>query len=302
MSALGAWAAASATSSRRRVIFNADDFGLAPGVTAGIIEAHLRGLVRSASLMVTTPGFTGAVAAARAHATLDLGIHLALTAVPSALPPGDIPSLVGADGRFPPLGAWLGRMARRALRPDEVELELRAQVARALATGLPFSHLDSHHHVHLCAPVAPIVARLAREHDIPFVRRVTRQPYAFARPLAGLKRGLLSLADARSRRAFDGLTRADAFRGVPFPTDPGSWATVVRTLPAGVTEFMCHPGHVDPVAARFDSLVHHRAVELSWLCDARVAALLERAGVATTSFSEYGAARTSAGGVRREAG
>ncbi len=161
---------------RRAIIVNADDFGLTAGVNAGIIGAFLRGPVRGASLMVTTPGFADAVALARRHPALDLGVHLALTAVGPALPAARIPSLVARGGRFPPLPVWLARAAGGRLRADEVRAELRAQLERALATGLPFSHLDGHHHTHLFAPVAAVAAELAREYGIPVVRRAAAPP------------------------------------------------------------------------------------------------------------------------------
>ncbi|MFN8540006.1 MAG: ChbG/HpnK family deacetylase [Thermomicrobiales bacterium] len=157
---------------RRVVIFNADDFGLTAGTNAGIIGTFRRGLVRSASLMVTTPGFDDAIALARAHPDLDLGIHLALTGVRPLLAPARVPSLVDDSGRFPTLNAWLVRAFLRRLNPAEIREELRAQVVRALETGLPFSHIDGHHHTHLFAPVAQVVGELAREFGIPVVRRV----------------------------------------------------------------------------------------------------------------------------------
>src|SRR5687768_15240366 len=115
----------------RAVIFNADDFGLTPGVNAGIVEAHRCGLVCSASLMVTTPGFDDAVTLACAQPGLDLGIHLALTRVEPALPPDRISSLVRPGGQFHSLPVMLRRLVSRRIRRDEVEQELRAQIERA---------------------------------------------------------------------------------------------------------------------------------------------------------------------------
>lgn len=280
------------------MIFNADDFGLTAGVNAGIVGAHRRGLVRSTSLMVTTPGFADAVALARAHDTLDLGVHLALTGVAPLLPPARIPSLVGRDGRFPPLRVWLARALGGRLRPDEVRAELAAQLARARATGLRFGHLNGHHHVHLFPPVAAIAADLAREHAIPVVRRVAggRGPKGEGRRAktdsalvegarGGLKRGLLEWADRRAEPAFGGLARADAFRGFAFPAGLERWRRFIAALPAGLTEVMCHPGLVDPALPDLDGYVAEREVELRWLCDRRVAELLDRAGVTITSFA-----------------
>src|ERR1700693_1299673 len=67
------------TRSPRRLIINADDYGLSPGVNTGIIEASDAGGVTSASMIVNLPGFNDAVARAGSHPALSLGLHLNLT-------------------------------------------------------------------------------------------------------------------------------------------------------------------------------------------------------------------------------
>lgn len=288
---------------RRVVVFNADDFGLTAGVNAGIVGAHRRGIVRAASLMVTTPGFADAVALARATPSLDLGVHLALTGVAPLLPASRVPSLVDRRGRFPALGAWLARALAGLLRPAEVRAELRAQLVRALETGLPFSHLDGHHHIHVFAPVAPVVGELAREFGIAIVRRIRdRAPGARGPggPGAARARGrLLAAADGRWGGAFDGLARGDAFRGFAFPTDPAGWAALAASCPPGVTEIMCHPGLADPAVRALDPYVAQREVELRWLCDRRVAGSFAAAGVALGDFAALrGGGGTACQGAR----
>lgn len=279
---------------RRVVVFNADDFGLTAGTNAGIVGAFLRGVVRSTSLMATTPGFDDAVALARAHPDLDLGVHLALTGVSPLLPPERIPSLVGSDGRFPPLKVWLGRAFLKRLNPAEVGAELRAQLRRALETGLRFSHIDGHHHAHVFAPVARVVGALAREFGIPIVRRVgnargvTASLLREGRGEPGMlspKARFLGAADARWGGAFDGLARNDAFRGFAFPTDLVGWEALARSCPTGVTEVMCHPGVSDPEVAALDGYIAGREVELRWLCDRRVADIFASHGVVLGSFA-----------------
>lgn len=279
----------------RYLVVNADDFGLTAGVNAGIIGAFARGIVRSASLMVTTPGFDDAVALAQAHPELDLGLHLALTNVPPALAPERVPSLVDRDGRFPSLNVWQRRVALRQLRPAELRAELYAQVARARRTGLRFTHLDGHHHVHLFGPVAAIVADIASIHKIPIVRRVKDAPCetknaalapAPSPRTAGeaLKRGWLEGADRLGESSLRGLARTDAFRGFAFPAKLGEWRTLARSLPIGVTEMMCHPGLHDDTVRDLDPNVAEREVELRWLCDPRVVALFAKEDVTLTSF------------------
>lgn len=292
---------------RRVVIFNADDFGLTAGTNAGIIGTFRRGLVRSASLMVTTPGFDDAVALARAHPDLDLGIHLALTGVAPFLPPARIPSLVGDGGRFPPLNAWLVRAFLKRLNPAEIREELRAQVLRALETGLPFSHIDGHHHTHLFAPVAQAVGALAREFGIPTVRRVANARATVAQlvregrgepGLLSPKSRFLSAADARWGGAFAGLARTGGFRGFAFPADLDGWDALARSCPEGVTEIMCHPGVRDPAVGALDGYIAGREVELRWLCDPRVAAIFASHGVETGSFAHIVGTKRAALRVR----
>lgn len=274
----------------RLLIVNADDFGLTSGVNAGIVGAYRRGIVRSASLMVTTPGFADAVALARAHPGLDLGIHLALTGVRPALQPRRIPTLLGRDGRFPPLGAWLRRVVAGRLDPGDLRDELGAQLARALRTGLNFSHVDGHHHTHIFGPVAAIVADLARQIGIPVVRRVRDAAGATEPPLPAssgeaVKRGLLNAAERRWGGAYAEFERTRAFRGFAFPATLAAWRELARSLPAGVTEMMCHPGLNDPAVAALDPYVSARETELRWLCDPRVRDVLEASGVMLADFS-----------------
>src|SRR4051794_39741974 len=63
---------------QRYLIVNADDFGQSRGVNAGIVEAHERGVVTSASLMVRWPAAAEAAACARSHPRLAVGLHLDL--------------------------------------------------------------------------------------------------------------------------------------------------------------------------------------------------------------------------------
>jgi predicted glycoside hydrolase/deacetylase ChbG (UPF0249 family) len=272
---------------KRVIIFNADDFGLTARVNAGIIKAHDCGLLRSASLMVSTPGFEDAVELARHHPGLDLGIHLALTGVRPVLPLAEVQPLLGAGDRFPPLRALLPKLFRRQVDGDAVRRELRAQMERALATGLAFSHLDGHHHVHLFEPVATVVGELAREFGIPFVRRVRHTgPLWGSPPWSAAKRLLLQGSDQRAASAFLPTRGLDAFRGAPFPTDLDAWRRMIHGLPEGTTEFMCHPGYADPSVAEFDPLIEEREVELSWLCDPAVREMLGEAGVRLASFAD----------------
>lgn len=128
---------------RRRLFINADDFGLTDGVTAGIAEALAAGVVGATTAMVCPDGAVSRIRRWGRSFAGRVGLHLQLTGGAPCLPPGEIPTLVGADGRFP-----RKKVAVVDVNPDEVRREWRAQYQRFLETGLVPSHLDAHHHIH----------------------------------------------------------------------------------------------------------------------------------------------------------
>src|SRR5437667_8360151 len=116
-----------------KVIFHADDFGLAPAVNAGIVEAHQRGLLRSTSLMVSADAAEDAAALARSLPDLDVGLHVTLVEERPVLPPDRIPSLV-TEGRFwPSHGAVFARYATGRWNVAEAAAEVAAQWDRLAA-------------------------------------------------------------------------------------------------------------------------------------------------------------------------
>src|SRR5690349_12753869 len=85
----------------RRLIINADDFGLSHEVNLAVIRAHTEGVLTTASLMVNEDGFGEAVELARQHPRLGVGLHLSLVRGRSALRQSEIPNLVDAQQRLP---------------------------------------------------------------------------------------------------------------------------------------------------------------------------------------------------------
>jgi hopanoid biosynthesis associated protein HpnK len=156
---------------KRLAVINGDDFGFSSAVNQAIIQAHLHGVLTSASLMVTGDAFQQAVDLARLHPTLAVGLHLVLCSGRSALPPDQIPHLVSADGWFPadPLSAGLRYQFSRAAR-HELADEIRAQLDHFRSTGIPLSHVDGHLHLHVHPVVLRTLVELAAEYNIRFIR------------------------------------------------------------------------------------------------------------------------------------
>src|SRR5262249_37431067 len=145
----------------KHLIVNADDYGMSPGVSRGILEAHAEGVVTSTTALVNTPCAPDALALASRVPGLGLGLHVNLSFGRPVLPPTRVPSLVGPDGRSFSGGRLLGAMRR--FRRRDIRREVRAQLARFVElAGRPPDHLDSHQFVGCLHPeVFAVMVNLA---------------------------------------------------------------------------------------------------------------------------------------------
>jgi hopanoid biosynthesis associated protein HpnK len=155
----------------RTLAVTGDDFGSSAAVNRAIAQAHDRGILTRASLMVAGDAAAEAVALARSRPALAVGLHLVVVDGPAALPPREIPSLVDSSGRFRggPVSAGLRYQFSPGAR-RELFREIRAQLERFRDTGLPLSHVDGHHHMHLHPIVLRRLVALAPEFGIPAIR------------------------------------------------------------------------------------------------------------------------------------
>ncbi|ELR98269.1 hopanoid biosynthesis-associated protein HpnK [Gloeocapsa sp. PCC 73106] len=155
----------------RKLIINGDDFGLNDRVNQAIIQAHTEGILTSTSLMVTAEAFPQAVALAKTHPQLGVGLHLVLVCGKSVLSPQAIPHLVDSRGFFAnnPLLAGLNYQFSRTAR-EELKAEISAQLTKFRQTGLKLSHVDGHLHLHLHPVILSILVELAPEYQIKFIR------------------------------------------------------------------------------------------------------------------------------------
>jgi len=267
--------------SRPRVIINADDFGIAPGVNRGILGGFRDGVLTSTTMLVNLDYFEEAVAIARDNPDLPVGIHLSLLWGRPISDPARVPTLVDRDGAFP---RSLGTLARRyflgRLSPAEVELEFRTQIGKFLDQGLDPTHLDTHKHVHCLPGVMRALISVADELGI---RRV-RLPYengAVRRPpgsglswkVSGKRNAIRLLCrNARTELERAGIRTTDHFVGLDYMEDLNArnlqW--ILTRVPGGVTEVMCHPGYADAQLARWARALPDREQELAGLCDAGV--------------------------------
>jgi len=259
----------------KQLIVNADDFGFTHDVNAGIVAAHRNGILTATTLMATGEAFNDAVRLARETPSLDVGCHLVL--VGSAPFPPSVPALIEA-------------LALRRIRPYD---EVRAQVLKIIDAGLAPTHLDAHKHTHLLPPVLDAVARLSEEFRIPWVRRPFDFPLeAQAVPWTrrAVSRGLGFLRRRFSRvLAAHGCRTTDHFAGfgITGNYDAAELVSLIRNLPEGATEFMCHPGYcTDELRAARTRLKESRLKELEALLSPQVREAIDAAGVRVLSYRD----------------
>jgi len=208
----------------KKLIVTADDVGLDRGMTEGAIRGHREGIVTACSVVANGAAFDDAVARLRDVPSLEVGVHLALV---------EERSLTGL--RMPrKYTTFVPLYVARAISIDAIERELRAQIERVLATGLRVTHVNGHQHLHLLPRLFKVVARLAREYSIPYVRIVDDRGGA-ARSVS------MSVLSALGRRAHDPRLTNDHTIGV---ASAGHLEDVTPLLDHidGVTELVTHPG------------------------------------------------------------
>jgi len=274
-----------------RLVVNADDLGLTPGVDDGIFDAHEHGILTSASLFANAPSTADALRRARSHPSLGIGVHLALVDGVPTLPPARVSTLLEGDGRF--RRSWkpfIVACLRGRVSLVEVERELTAQIERLLAAGLRPTHVDGHKHVHAWPPIFAIVARLAARFGIPAVR-VPYESFTFsAMPRDAAARGIATrqaLLNAAMRPWARRNRRVAASLGLRTPRFIGRIHTGVLDRPSlhallrsigsapDITELMVHPGYLDAaLAATGTRLLASREHELELLCRMDTRALL----------------------------
>lgn len=279
----------------KKVIINADDFGLVQGVNEGIIKAHREGILTSTTLMANMPGFDHAVEMAGANPELGVGVHLNILRGQPLSPAQKVGSLLSRENRFiPSVSHLLRRMALKRICFDEVEREFRAQVERVKGTGIGPSHIDSEKHIHLIRPLFRIVLKLAKEYRIDRVRFI-REYCVALRPGQMFKSiGIsLSAASMKKRMALEGVRSSDRFYGV---CDSGRITAdklqqALQSAEEGVTEIMVHPGFITQEMIELEKQIgpyyinKYREKELNALLDERLPEAIVDLGIQLINFN-----------------
>jgi predicted glycoside hydrolase/deacetylase ChbG (UPF0249 family) len=275
--------------SERRLAIHADDLGLSDGVNRGIMACARAGVVTSASLLVNTPAFAAAVAAARGAPPLDLGLHLNLTTGAPVCPPEAVPTLCDPrTGRFHPLGQLVARALVGRVSAGDVARECAAQIERARKAGVRLTHLDGHQHTHVLPGIWQPVIATARQAGIELVRLPLEPARDLTwRPAAAVGQVLLAASHRLAARGAPAVRHADHFRGFALTGRrdfTGRLLALLERLEPGLTELMVHPGYPDAALTGWVGYTAGRERELEGLLSPAVRERLARGDMVLVSL------------------
>lgn len=265
----------------KRLIVTADDVGMHRAMTDGALEGHLRGIVTACSVVVSGSDFQRAARELTRIPELDVGVHLTLVEGSPVAPAGEVGSLLEAgalrrDWRKFAI-AWL----KGSVRLDEVEHELRAQIAMARGAGLVIRHLNAHQHLHLLPGVWGVVHRIAGDLGIRYVR-IANDRGGSVRLVRRLPVAVLNFL-GREARGLSAVTTNDRTIGIAEAgsLDESRMLALLRHV-EGVTELVTHPAVDDSSLGTTYGWGYLWADELRALCSEKVRRAIEERGITLT--------------------
>jgi chitin disaccharide deacetylase len=282
----------------KRVILTGDDFGLAVPINEAIVEAHRRGILTTASLMVGGAAAADAIERARQLPTLRVGLHLTLVEGRALLPPAAIPDLVDGAGNFSDFPARSG--FKYALWPGirkQLEAEIRAQLVAFAGTGFVLDHVNTHNHLHLNPRILDLILHTGADFGLKAIRLPNEPPLPSWRASSG--QGLIGrlatwsllyplVAHMRMRLRRAQIRFNDSIFGM---ADTGAMTAervhrFLKHLPEGITEIYFHPSarrcpEIDRTMPQYRHEEEYRALTGSLLIEA-----FESAGIRRIAFSD----------------
>lgn len=294
----------------RRLIVNADDFGLTAGVNRAIVETHNDGVVSSATLMANSASFDGAVAAARSASKLSVGCHVVLVDGSPVSSPDAVDTLVAIRSDQPEkfysrLSAFSARAMFGGFDRDQLVTEITAQIRKIQAAGIHVTHLDSHKHTHIFPEILVAMLRAARVCGVrairnPFIPKKSThgrlfkgkgdlwKRYGQARMLHSFSRQFRQ----RTKRA--GVLTPDGLVGMieTGSLESAGYSALLRqaiaSLPDGTWELVCHPGYNDAdLRAAGTRLLDSRDEERRFLVSPELRLFLEEQKISVISYREF---------------
>jgi predicted glycoside hydrolase/deacetylase ChbG (UPF0249 family) len=240
-----------------RLILNADDFGLTPGINRAIAELHSAGALTSATLMANGPAFDDAIRIAHAQPSLGIGCHIVLTDGIPLSPPETIPTLLGPDRKSfrASVTDFFAAVLLGRVSPADIFRETQAQIDRIQQQGIPLTHIDTHKHTHILPQIARPLLDAAERSGIQAIRNPFEPRWSIALGKSPILRRLqlhslrylqprfLALPQIRSGRIV--TTSGTLGISATGQLDPTTLRDTLNAMPTGTWELVCHPGYND---------------------------------------------------------
>jgi predicted glycoside hydrolase/deacetylase ChbG (UPF0249 family) len=262
----------------RRLIINADDFGLTEGVNRAILELNAAQVLSSATLMATGAAFRDAIHAAFRQPSLGIGCHVVLLDGIPQVHAAELPTLAPQGRLRSTLGAFAADLLRGRIAPREIEQEAIAQIRRLQSAGITVTHLDTHKHTHIFPQVLRPLLRAALACGVAAIRNPFEPDWSLRLTRKAPRTRRLQVRTLRIFRRYflravrtAGLRTTNGALGV-LATGTLDAQHVLRLfthMPPGTWELVCHPGYVDPALERANTrLTTTREIERDALLQA----------------------------------
>ncbi len=233
----------------KKIIINADDFGLTNGINYAIVDAYKHGVLTSATLMANMPAAMHAITLAKENPKLAVGVHLTLTVGKPIL---SVENSLTVNGKFHSQHYY---MNGGTIVEQELYDEWDAQIQYLLNEGLVLSHIDSHHHAHSFDQCANVAKKLAHKYNLP------------------LRQVIDDGSDIKFSSTLDELARKQT-------NMKSSQEEIEKYFDqeynnAEIIEFMCHPGYVDHYILTNSSYNIERANVCEYLINSSMAKYIQ---------------------------
>lgn len=282
---------ASETGSMKKLVVNADDFGLTEGINRGIVDGFNSGIITSASLIATMPAFRHAVELTKENAELDIGVHLSLTTGKPCSENSKLAPIMRRGEFIRSYGHVIKSVYANEIQLEDIKDEMSAQIRKVQETGLNITHVDSHQHIHMVPRLLKLLLALMNEHQIPFVRvpnelirtqnlRTIKDWGLFMLGLIGkLSRKKVFHSNLNSSQYLWGLFCSEAM-------SLHDLMHILKSLRPGVNELMCHPGYNDATLHHIYQGHSFRQQELSALTSREAFDFIRRGDIQLTNYGE----------------
>lgn len=245
----------------KKIIINADDFGMSTSVNKGIIEAMTNGVVSSTTIMMNMPKAQEAIELAKKYHITSIGIHLNLTKGYPILPKEEIPLLVLENGK-------VKDMRKELITPEvkeQIKKEFTAQIESFYLHKMVPTHLDSHHHIHMLEGINEVVKELANKYNLP------TRAFNFNESI--------NADELRTPNFLD-----CAFYGPRVSTE--NLLNILTKNNQGIVEIMVHPGYVDQELIEISIYNDKRKEELDILTSQQIIEFVNKHNIQIVSFKE----------------